>query len=985
MAELSLASAVGNEAQARQTQTAHAVDVRSPRPKRGLRLHSSLASSPTPGTDAATITSAAREVGKNMGDVTLNRAKMVHGATTGEPVEFTHWWGPTKDRVTEQLGSNVTIEKGDVQAAFTFLDSMVKDWADEAKKPAPAMSSAPNMLEHLLQNPLNEDMSNVMQLLSRSEVGADGERFVTADAQKIKDFLQNEDNWATTLMLMEQSALMKQLVLGATGHWRKQFYNRQTQEGPTGKSIHDQIHTLPSLAKSLISNVTAGGEALAYLLAGTGNAKFVYKTEADLLQAVQNLPAERRAYFKAWTGVDVAQLFGNVTNATEGYAVLTGSLKRSISGIYEVRERIIDQISGRESVTTRRWRIDRGSRIRTPEDHIFNDDRAPGRNPDPEENELRYFREYMDEYVTIPRNSRIDRAFASLVARRKVICRFTKRNIDLERAQEAHKKDKGAFDAMKAKLTAIDSNPGQFRAEEVKKHQEAKSKADAKVEAAKQRKSELKDGPDSALKKDQILLTQEAALIREFGLDISKSVDQALQDKIVDLRTEANNARDDYRDKVKDKADEVKTFTVDEILKPLRDIQDEYVKSIPKLPAGAKASAPTFDVAAISQPGMDAINAKYDTDIAYLDAEYKAAEARVRDLEAKQKQYLTTLSEVDAATREIIAKEPGQMERSGDAIQLFVAPGGIFPGNPDMVKDTSVEDLMEELRLAGVGGTTDAERLEVALQAKAAEAADRQAALPIYQQDAIDILVVAGITPDEILTLKRTEIAKRVAAYYVPPLTVYTPDEISEFIEDSYNGGSRYLRALVEAQADQEIAYYEGVSNAEQKEIDSLSDLKEKRADLRVAIGVMGGMLSKGEDNTYSRIRGLVNDTATLELLADDNPIAATDMTFSQAEKNSGLSAGAVRWLREFLPESVTSATDRDLLFEALTRTLPEDKLYEFLNDSLNLGLGAPITYPALAVVLRARIAAGNRFTPPQLQLLTKTVGNHMREVGLAV
>lgn len=887
-------------------------------------------------------------LGQEIGSVTLKRSELVHGATTGAPAEFKTRFPMPEDRVRAEQGTEVVIKAETVKEYTTFLNSYVADLADMANQPDPSGAAA-NALEAFLQPDLNVPAGDVRQRQSRKllvdlltdKIADETGRTITrrVNEGKIKDYLlkqgdQQGRHWALVTMLMEEDGVWTQAAGGIDALVRSHKFNKQKNDPLTGRkrrTIHDEISNPRRLGRTALSVTETAVAGAAWWLFGRGRQEFKFESENDLLQQMKNFasPAER-LYLRIKTGIDLDRINADGTY-TQGYEPNPEAIYTKLDNIYTTRNDFLKQFGFDERSGP--FGVDRSNRIRLPGEFIpayrGNHHRHPEGLP------MRYSMEVMYEYGEMPNpdpTTLTDDREANYVrlslAYEKVMTRYMQQDIALQQAAEHVERQQGTVSALKTKREKMNT-PENFREEQRAIHLKAKEKAQKGKREAEENKKTLQEGAGSLDEADNAVKEIENKLSSgEFGVVLTDDVDSAVTSRITQLKADRNQAHIDLVAQLSNHA-----VAVRQAADPYRQSWQAAITSL----AGAKTIGTTPDLNATILAITKPIDAQYAVVTAPLQSNYDKLSKQVADLEAEYKAYQNAIYARDEITLRITAREPGQLQSATDAYNTFTVT---LPGTSDEVRDLPVDTLVERLTTANIGNTPE-ERQRLVLQAKAQEEINRIAQIPAYQQDAITVFggLTPPIVPDEILRMSKDELFIILRGYHVAAGTT-NPDETARLeVRAARQGLSSRLRALVESKFTQEITYYDAIIKTADTQLESLTDLEPQKAELDVALRIVGDQLE-----TYERASMLADDNdAVQRLIGGPTTIDPTDATFTQIERDAGYPREVLEWY-QLLDTEYIRQENRDSAFRALQRLLPPQRLAALVNQHLR----RPVTAPGL-------------------------------------
>ncbi len=868
--------------------------------------------------------------------VEMYRGEMIPGTATGRNVEFANWWDNRRQRGGELT---VGIEPETVRKDFIFVGNYAATMG--GSRDIEAILVAPDYrMDKLL-------MDRVTDQVLDSSTGLPIRRMVNPD--KLYDFLQTSDGIKVAMMLMEDESLLLKMGAGMAAEIRHQFTRGQKEQTPSGKTVLDRnsIPTIPGLAKTGIRETALALISAGYLTVGTGKSKLDFRSDDELLAAVKNhTTPEQVAYLRERTGgildLDAIQVtvVGGVPEITysEGYNPDLDTIKLRITNADHLRQENLEQL-GFDKPARLGGLIKRSKQIRFPEEFLFNEgDRWHGTRHGrtwPEDLPVGYSNEIMTRYrelLVAGAPDRYTRLHFMIQARREVMVRYLDRGLAELRKTEGQDQTEEVIKSLKEKQRLIKEDAAKFREAERIKFAEEKKKAEEKKIEAEQKKTYLIGGPEGLEARRQAVVDLVGQLSgSEFGVEMSDDFEKAIKMRKKDLQ-----------DAIADMDDPAKRYQT--LLKyQRRDLADARQRVIDGFKdaaaaVSAKATVQLPDPAASITAAQTAIVEGYADTIGPLKAKYDKLTQQLAALEAKEKEYLQATRVERGAVQNIRGKEPERIQNAQKAIDTFlvaVPPAAALLGSPNDVRNATVDQLIA-LQTTG----TDEEKLQIALRAKATEEAKRTAPLPQYQTDALTLLTTIDplYTSDYVLRLDYDEIYTLILHHHVPPPVgaVYTPstDEQARARREAraaMKGASRLMGSLAEAEANQEIAYYDGQAKDAQKKIDGLGDVKEKEAEIDAALIILENATSLGTQNTLSRVYAIADDPQRLADLSDTTPINAADAAFSQAERDLAEERWMYEWYRLLCPQYMIDSQRRDELFNALTNILPPNNLKAFL------------------------------------------------------
>ncbi len=924
--------------------------------------------------------------------VKLRRPELVHGATTGESVTLNTF---PEDRTREKTGLEVDIRHETVEKYNIFLTNFVTDHNKMAEKPAPAGSTAANLLDHVMQDPRRRSIKLVMDQLSQVTAGADGITVTrTINESALKGFLGEgkENNWAVATALMEQEALDGMMAAGLEATINEPYYNRRSRISTDGESsaVIDKIPTARRIGKTALSKAVVGALAAGYFAIGRGTTEIDTKSDIELMDMLKrnSSPADL-AYLEAKTGIDLTRI--NIMappNPGGKWAVDFIGDYRPVAR--DNHDRIVNNIAARKDFLsqlgidespTRRGGIviDRGVDISFPEEFIFDD------NEDQEGISVRYSMDIMKEYNRIAGAStdKYVRLSAMGQAREIVMVRYLEKQAAIEKTGE-HKENITALDTKKK---GMETNADELIKEKKNELIEAREKAARKKTEAEARKTELVDPLPERVQTVQAL---EAQMLREFDLPIGGNFEAEVADKIDQLRSELQAAKGELKTARGNKATALARHAVG-LTETLKEHSAAIKALAAKMESGGKVSGGAGGAggAATEKGGGDrttinlpqppnvdellkklteAENTRHDGTIKDAEDDLKEIKAELDRLEGRQREYQQAIYEREMATLTIASREPGQLKASADAFKTFTA-GRSRLCTVSELETLTVDKLAEKLPAAI---TDPEERVRLALLAKS-EAKGRQESVPDYQKDALAEVTdpSTGISADDLFRS-----INELGAILLTAKPTMDPGEAREKLLSARMAAERMLQVRYAAKNKAEIEHYEKFIKDTDKAVEKLTDFKEQVAELDVTIKVM-----KGQGDVFSRGSEKVDDAGEMEKLSSDEKVASDDLTYSESEREAGLEKGYYEWLKLLHPDYIT-ATNRNEIFEAMHRVLPPQKLAEILNDSLALGFVGSFQ---LDEVLNEIHPLSRRLNGPDLQIATKQIINHMRDHGLAL
>lgn len=340
----------------------------------------------------------------------------------------------------------------------------------------------------------------------------------------------------------------------------------------------------------------------------------------------------------------------------------------------------------------------------------------------------------------------------------------------------------------------------------------------------------------------------------------------------------------------------------------------------------------------------------------------------------------------------------GIENRINDAIAAGIIPAGALPAgwslNENDLQALPIDVLIQRINqahaaavaagIADIGWPESNRRPEnrlrlmhvmVEARARAAETADvaRAARLPDYNN-----LTGTGpgdynLTPNQLRTLTNDQI-NQILARHVPPVGLL-PTVIENAREEArsvlrvrnsvYDEQARIFNTLIEQQ-DEAIA---GINfEGEVRQLDLTLELMNKQ----------GEIYSKASNFTYDAPR-----------LLDNNPIAAADPNFTQAERNLGAPRGYYEIMDMLF--DYRKRDNREAYFEQISRFLPPDTvpgntLAGLLNEYLNLGF-VPPPPPTMINVLNTAMTGYNLglLAPPNFRRAFRDIINRLYQEGNAL
>ncbi len=864
-------------------------------------------------------------------DVTVPRGEVAYGSGTGDKVEFTRGYDLRRQRTGERT---TTIESETVRKNFDFLCNYVSRLGDDKD------------IEAILQDPARQTDKLLMDKLSKVVLGPDSRPTKrTVDMDKVYEHLQSSDGMISTTMLLEEENLLITLGAGMTERLQHQFSRGQKDQQRSGKAAVDIVPTIPGLAKKTLNQALLGLVSAGYVAVGTGKSKLEFKSDDELLYAVVDetkKDPQKLAYLRARTGIDLSGV--NATKTVTGSPTITfepwynpdlDSLKARATNALSLRAENLEQL-GFDKPARVGGLVPRHRQIRFAEEFIFDEgkDRWHGISMPPDYSSRRptraedlpvgYTGEILNRYGELsaahaPGASRYERLNDMAQARSEVLARYLQRGEAERRAVADGVKEGKVIDILKEKQKRMKEKPDDFRAEQRTKLIDKKTKAEAAKAAAEAKRAELLGGPDALGDRTKAVRALEESLTSdEFGVEISDDMEQAIKERRDALQREVRNALVPLKRSLQERFNEAKEAET-RVLTGFKDAMD-------KIPTGVKSvnvASPADSITA----ALSSVEARFNPLLAPLQVKYDRLAQQLEALEAKNIEYQRAVSGEKGALLEVRAKEPEMIKKSQDAVDTFLGGGTPLLPSIDDIRTNSIQDLVN-MQTTG----TPEEKLEIALNAKAQEEAVRTTPIPKYQEDVLNDLnaMTPPITRDYVLRLDPSDLYTILEAHYAPSKDA--KEKARKGAKAAFKGASTRLRALAEAQATQEVGYYEGTINTTDDEIKKLSDFKEKEPEVAAAVTILENVTDKGEDGTLSRVYEMAKDPQKVADLISAAPVTAADSGFSQAEIDLGTERYIIEWYRVLFPQYMEDPENRDEMFNAITRILPPAELNNFLN-----------------------------------------------------
>ena len=779
-------------------------------------------------------------------------------------------------------------------------------------------------LTDILSDPARASDRLIMDKICTVLTDTDGKPVkYTADENKIIQFLQTSEGVSTSLMLLEQEAMLDEMGSGMIAIVEAQKFKGQERTTRDGvKGVIESAPTARKFGKIGLKQAVVGLMSAGYFAGGDELLSgLTFSSDQDLLIAVKRAVGSRPndiSYLRARSGglidLDLIDDYGNPKDA-KSYNPNYDALQTRITSAHNLRRDTLIELGFEPR------------QIRFPEEHIFNDQvRA-------EDIPMGYLREIFSEYgknvrAKIPYGAtrteeRRIRLREMAKARSKVMVEYQMRDVRAKEAEQAKTDEARAIDKLKAKSRMMKENPDEYLEEERDKHTKERTKAQkGKTEAEARRKEEV-DGDTSIAKRTEAVTTIIDELTSDaIGVEVSDNIEEAIKKKKQELRDSIADMEDPAKP-WQHKLDE--RFQAAE--KAEKDARDSYESAVAKLTKGATMTGNLDEVIKAATAKVDA---KFGPVLSAMQKKYDKLTQQLEALEAKEKDYGKVVREEREAVLAIRGKEPQLIAQTEAGYNTFIGFGII----DDDIRDNSVDDLMAMLP----GAMTPEEKLKTVLQAKAFEEAQRTLPLPQYQKDALFALQVidALYTPDYVLRMGKDEVYQiLINEIAVDPLAP-TDVERAEATRDAtaaLKGATSRFRSIVESRSGIEVGYYDAKIKAEDKALEALSGdkFKERIAVVDAAITVLENATKLGADNTLSKIYAAADNPARLALLQDVTPVVAGDVGYTAAETALGKERRLYEYARLLYQEYVEAPKDRDKMFAAFTELINLDDLDNFL------------------------------------------------------
>lgn len=919
---------------------------------------------------------------------TFYKSEFVIGPASGPDAENKSRVGGRKRILEKRIDNSEVDFTGEIKTGFvTHIRDRVNNLIELDKRPAPLGSGARSYLDYLLESDLASGGERRLLEECTSSPTRDADNNIRGreiDESKIEEFLSTVDGYNFVAADMEQWAALSELGLNMRGSQlpedqRRQLYQRMDVMFGKGGRIMDKLHWVNY---QIPENIYRFFHATRFRFQEMDSVQW-----AESVSAMQSLSQQDRDYMRSVMGINVDAFDPATQNIAAG-----NQLPEALDS-----DRVLE-LAGRALESRRLFLKELGvdlDRIYTFEQSIMSGRQDLAMAPT-----LYYQRllqEYTQEYEAViaagvvPND--IERVHLLNEVRARIKCQTLENYIaeksakvsgavelvNLEKKIQERTTGRAALIERRSMVNAADREIATRNREAIRATQ---TELIAPLEQASQR------AEDQA---NQVIETHRLPIVGDIEASIEDRINNtlpaerdqrinALRTELTTIITEISNSnslsllRSQLGTAENDKRNALVTARAE-----ARDILDNYTNTLPQVAASLPPN--TRGGFTPQQPNTADIISTGDRQAATYDGEIQRLSTEITRIETLIQAERTRISNEIAAERtraesEITALRDMQrsyreadaaminaavavarsvpLELASGATRLAEMQGAVSNAGANIVtiediRNLPIEDLMQRLENAVDPATgnpmypDENQRFLIAsfakseLQGQDIEARQPAAANEIQALADISGIVVGGVQIGEQALLIRTPEA--LAGIIAGSGLGWTPEQTTQNLIAARHLVARRLSTRYSARLTDEAAYWDDVlalSPQAQEDIGRVID--HEAVQLRIVQEIVK---PDKKEKIFSRAYEIANldnyDLRERLVAADIIPADSTD--YSEQERNKGLPAGYVEWIRNVYPE-YNGATNEAELFNALYDLLPPQDLAQILNDEFTLLLG---------------------------------------------